>query len=250
MKNYLTLLFISFSFLGFGNESEKLFMEANTAYENQEFSLSIENYQKLIDSGIDNDDIHYNIANAYFQNKDLAQAIYHFEKAIKINPAHDDAKHNLAFANKKSIDKIEGIPDLFLYRWWRSVFNLMSADSWAKLMLVFLFSGVICLFLYFYMSQVHIRKISFYLAASLIVLAVLSWFFASEQQRYLETKSYAIIMEPTVNINSSPSLGSSKLFVLHEGTKVKIKDSSSGWFKVSIPNGNEGWIESKLIRGI
>ena len=100
------------------------------------------------------------------------------------------------------------------------------------------------------MSQVHIRKISFYLAASLIVLAVLSWFFASEQQRYLETKSYAIIMEPTVNINSSPSLGSSKLFVLHEGTKVKIKDSSSGWFKVSIPNGNEGWIESKLIRGI
>ena len=41
------------------------------------------------------------------------------EKALKINPNSEDAAYNLKIANDRTVDKIEMIPDLFIYRWWK-----------------------------------------------------------------------------------------------------------------------------------
>ena len=73
---------------------------------------------------------------------------------------------------------------------------------------------------------------------------------AAKQKHSLDAKSYAIIMNPTVNIISSPSAGSSQLFVLHEGSKVKIKEETEGWLRVALPNGNEGWVDKVDVEAI
>jgi SH3-like domain-containing protein len=81
--------------------------------------------------------------------------------------------------------------------------------------------------------------------AGIVFLLVfgLSVVFAAQQKYAYENQDQAIIMAPTVTVKSSPNAASVDLFVLHEGTKVTVLESSDGWNKVRIANGSVGWLE-------
>jgi SH3-like domain-containing protein len=57
-------------------------------------------------------------------------------------------------------------------------------------------------------------------------------------------------MDDTVEIKSSPDENSTSLFVLHEGTKVYIKETFEDWAEIKIADGNTGWIKIKSIERI
>lgn len=223
------------------------FKEANQWYEEGLYDSSITIYQALLENDYSSADLHYNLANAYFKTNRIAPAILHYEKALKINPSHEDAAFNLAIANEKTIDRIDAIPELFLRRWWNSLVNLISYEQWAKLIPILLIIGLIGFTLYLFLKTLAIRKFGFYIALFCLTFSLFSWFMASQQYSYLNKSSFAIVLQPTVNINSSPSTGSSKLFVLHEGTKLKVEEEKEDWLKVSLPNGNEGWIKKSMV---
>ena len=71
----------------------------------------------------------------------------------------------------------------------------------------------------------------------------LSVVFAAQLKHAAATQDQAIIMTPTVTVKSSPSETSVDLFVLHEGSKVTILETSNGWNKIRIANGSVGWLE-------
>jgi hypothetical protein len=122
-----------------------------------------------------------------------------------------------------------------------------SCNDWALISILFVALFTIAIGLYFFLSKSGLKKLSFYSAIGFLVLFLLSWLVASQNQKVMEKSDYAIILSPTVNINSSPSEGSSKLFVLHEGTKVKLGDESGVWREISLPNGNEGWVKVSAL---
>ena len=76
---------------------------------------------------------------------------------------------------------------------------------------------------------------------------MICWFIADSHDNSLKRNDHGIIMSPTVDIVSSPSEGSSRLFVLHEGSKVSVEDQSGDWFEVKLPNGNSGWIKASEL---
>ena len=56
----------------------------------------------------------------------------------------------------------------------------------------------------------------------------------------------AIVMRPVTSVKSSPSSeASTDLFILHEGTKVKILDTVGNWNNVELADGRQGWMLSK-----
>ena len=58
----------------------------------------------------------------------------------------------------------------------------------------------------------------------------------------------AIVMRPVVSVKSSPSAEASQdLFVLHEGTKVKVLDTVGRWNNVELADGRQGWIRTDEI---
>lgn len=250
MKKLFTMMFvwcIGFQVLSAQTNDRALFESANDLYEKAEYKEAKKVYLQLLEEGYVSDDLHYNLANTFFKTNQIANAILHYEKAVKINPANEDAAYNLELANQKTIDKVEAIPDLFIYRWWRSIYNLLSVDNWAKLT-VFLFFIALLAFALFLMSKsIFLKKLGFYTVVVALLLACGSWFLAAHQYNSLSAEKSAIIMSSTVNIVSAPSEGSSQLFVLHEGTKVRIKDRTEGWLEIALPNGNEGWIKSDQL---
>ena len=50
-------------------------------------------------------------------------------------------------------------------------------------------------------------------------------------------------MRPVTSVTSSPSADAAKsLFILHEGTKVKVLDEVSGFSDIELSDGRRGWI--------
>ena len=58
----------------------------------------------------------------------------------------------------------------------------------------------------------------------------------------------AVVMVPYVSAKSSPSVGSAQeLFILHEGTKVKVIDKVAGWNNIELSDGRQGWVPASDI---
>jgi len=224
--------------------------EANSAYAEGDFETAIKSYESLLEQDYVSEDLHFNYANSLFKANQIAPAILHYEKALKINPNAEDAAYNLKIANARTVDKIEVIPELFFYRWWKSIYNLFSADSWAKIVIGFLILGPIGFGMYKVAQNTGVRKFGFTLLSSGVLLGLVCWGLAASQKNYAKKATHAIIMSSTVDILSAPSSGSSQLFVLHEGTKVKIEDATEEWLKVSLPNGNQGWVDQEVLAEI
>ncbi len=253
MKKQLILLFTvlaSFSLMADEKADMAIFESANKIYEEANYKEAAEIYNRLLDRDYISDDLHYNLANAYFKTNDIAFAVLHYERALKINPNNEDATHNLALANEKTVDKIEAIPVIFFYQWWESIVNLLGIDPWAKTAVGFFFLAFIGFSIYLTNRTLVLKKTAFYVFTFSLGLGLVGWFMATHQNGSLSAQKYAIVMNPTVNINSSPSEGSSQLFVLHEGSKVRIKEETEVWFRISLPNGNEGWVEKSEVEGV
>ena len=85
----------------------------------------------------------------------------------------------------------------------------------------------------------------------MLLLFVLSNIFAWQQKQNLLFRKGAIVMTPTISVKSTPASNGTDLFILHEGTKVVITDSSmKDWREIRIADGKEGWIESKHLEEI
>lgn len=77
-----------------------------------------------------------------------------------------------------------------------------------------------------------------------------SGIFSGVRKHQMVNHSEAIILSGAVYIKSAPDKSGTDLFLLHEGTKVKIKSTLDKWVEVVIGNGNVGWIENNCIEKI
>ena len=68
-------------------------------------------------------------------------------------------------------------------------------------------------------------------------------FIALMQVSYFNGHRQAIVFSSSVTVKSGPVEQSSSLFVIHDGTKVNVLENSNGWMKISLLNGNIGWIK-------
>ena len=180
----------------------------------------------------------------------IAPAILNYERCLLLDPGDSDARFNLQMARQKTIDKIEPVGDFFLVKWFKSVENLGSADSWAKTGIVCFLLFIGCLILFFFSRWVRLKKIGFYLGVLFIIMVVFANIFASDQKDEMINRKHAIVFAPTVTVKSSPDASGTDLFVLHEGTNVTVKSTLGEWSEIELEDGNVGWMPSKDIEKI
>jgi hypothetical protein len=169
---------------------------------------------------------------------------------LKIAPNNEDIIHNIEVVNSKLTDKVEMVPELFYKRWWKQIVNLMDIDTLATLNIILLTCALLLIALYIALSNMMIRKISFWTGVALLLIFGIGMAAASQRNVYLSQQHEAIVFTQTVNIKSSPDENSKDIFVLHEGTKVKLLDVVAEWQEISIANGSVGWIKNSDIKKI
>lgn len=218
------------------------FEEGNAAYNEGNYEQANSSYQKIIEAGVESASLYYNMGNTYYKTKDYPRAILYYEKALKLDPSDEDIRVNLEIANMAVVDKINTIPQSFLEKGWNGLKSLFPADGWAWISVVLFALFLLCLFMFLMSRRQSMRKVGFFAGVLVMLCLALSVFFAIENQRDLERLDEAIVMTPTVTVKSSPSDQSVDLFVLHEGSKVRILDTEKEWNKIKIADGSVGWL--------
>ena len=94
------------------------------------------------------------------------------------------------------------------------------------------------------------RKIGFFAAIVTLLLFVVTTSFAVVERRHATSPTDAIVMRASVSVKSAPEKAATDMFVLHEGTKVRVGEQVEGWIEVTIADGNKGWLEERAIEMI
>lgn len=239
---YLLLCFV-LPLLAFGKgDMQSLLKKANREYAQSQYKEAQASYQQIIDAGYQSVALYFNMGNACYKNGDIPSALLYYEKAHRLAPGDDDINFNIQFVNQKTTDKVEEAPVFFLTKWWRGFILMFSLNTLSVISILFILLAAGTLINYLFTRSVSIKKTSFYVAITLLVIGLFTVFVASSQASYFDNHHQAIIFNNGVEVKSSPASAAKTLFVLHAGTKVDVLDSNTGWTKIRLANGNEGWI--------
>lgn len=198
--------------------------------------------------GVESPDLYTNIGDACYKTGELGAAVLWYERALKLNPSDRTARYNLEFVRRSLQDKIDEVPEFFLKGWLRKICFLMPSDAWAMLFLG-LFALALAALLLFALSDTSAwRKTGFFSAIVLVLLALGCLAASVSQKRSYFRADRAVITVPVVSASSSPGGSAAKdLFVLHEGTSVKVLEEIGGWCNIELSDGRQGWISKTNI---
>ncbi len=239
-----------FGYISFAQTAYELFSKANDFYKNGQYTKAAQLYLNIEKSGLESDDLYFNLGNSYYKLNKVAPSIYYYEKALKINPMHQDASNNLAFAKRMTIDVIEDLPKTFFQRFSSNVIQKLTYNTWAILGVTASFLAAL-LFLLYYFSAVPKRKILYFnITIFAVFVMTVSVIFAYSNYETTQKSRSAIIFASKSEIKNAPSLNSEPVFELHEGTKVTILDELSNWKKIKLADGKIGWVNVADIKEI
>ncbi len=245
MRRLIAIIsFLSISFAGFSlsaEEANALFMQGNQAYENGDFSAALEAYKQINDEFV-SFEYFFNLGNAYYKTDHIAGAILYYEKAKKINPNDEDLKTNLQIANQRVKDKIEVLPSLGVEDFWHSITAESTLNKWSWASIIGLFLSALMFILFLYTKKGNIRRLHFFGGSVALLFAIICFGLANATDNRIAEHSEAIVFSPKVEVLNQPE-GTQVEFVIHEGTKVRIRRVEENWMEVNIANGSVGWIK-------
>ena len=213
------------------------------AYTNGDYASALKDWQDVQATGLMSKELYYNLGNAYFKDGQIAPAVLWYERALRLDPSDDDVRYNLEYARALTQDRIDEVPELFFKQWGRAICYLLPSNAWAVIGLIFLAITVTLVLLFLLGSTPGRRKMGFFAAIVTCLIALLGWQFAQWQRQEAQRQDLAIVMRPVSSVKSSPSpSGAKDLFILHEGTRVRILDNVSGYSQIEIADGRQGWI--------
>ncbi len=233
------------------NDDYALLKQANQDYTAGKYQDAVVKYQKLVNTGNIAGELYYNLANSYFRVGNYTSAILYYEKAKLLLPNNEDVEYNLKESRKRHVkDKIEAIPEFALTAWLSKFTNLFSETTWSIISIIafVLFLSAVVIFLY--AKVLTTRKLSFYAGVISLLFSIIAFAGAGWQYQRSQNHHYGIVFSPSVTVKSAPNENGTELFIIHEGLKVEIEESSNGWTEIKLADGRVGWLPNKAVEAI
>ena len=227
---------------------EAFFDEGNRRYQDGDYAGAVELYERILESGLESGELHYNLGNAWFRLGELGPAILHYERARRIMPRDDDLAANLELARSLTVDRVTPLPGFWLFRvarWWIDLLSRPALLGVVTLAWLVAMTALI--------AAVIGRGDSLLIwsrgAAAVAGIATLV-FGLSLVARELDAgrPDEAIIMAGEAAVHSAPADDDELLiFTVHEGTKVRVERRSDAWVEVVLEDGKVGWVRSDRL---
>jgi len=217
------------------------YQQGHAAYQSGDFHKAAQHYETVLASGLEAYQLYYNLGNCYYKLNQIGKCLLYYEKAAKLNPSDPDLLYNLELVRLRVVDKLNMPPEFFWQKIWKSLSAAFSLDQLAIGLVVLLFLAALAVIGKFFFQRDPWRMLVSAAWLPLVVLAIvisLFFFLRLNQSGHERT---AIIMAEKVSVLSSPSDRGTEVFALHEGSKVRIAERSSGFVRISLPDGKVGW---------
>ncbi len=223
------------------NEAEAL-KSANDAYRQGDFPAAFSGYEELAKQH-PHPDLYYNVGNAAFKRNQLGIAILNYERARRLQPRDPDIITNLNFAKSLVEYRVEDARNWY-YR------KLMEWLEFAKPREIYFISAIaFFIFVFPIFLKLLIRGNVAITNFSAWTLAL--WLFTASLSgiKFYQAnlRDQAVVVIPKVEVRYGPSEKDKLAFRLVEGIKVSIEDELDQWYRVSLTNGESGWVPQESV---
>jgi tetratricopeptide (TPR) repeat protein len=226
------------------------FDSANAAYSKADYKKAIALYEEILAYDKESSSLYFNLGNAYMKSNEIGKAILNYERAKKLTPQDEDINNNLTLANQKTEDKIEAAPKLFFAQWENGVTDIVSEKGWSIVFIACIALGFLLITIYVISRHKSFRQFGFFMGITLLIISIPVFFMAASKYENTLNSNTAVILSPSVTVTGAPDEKGTKLFILHEGTKVIVTKTDDDWSEIRIVNGNVGWVKTSVLEKI
>ncbi len=244
MRKIGILLFFAARFVLFSQTAQdQLLADADQAFRDKKYVESALLYQEAAERGAVNGELYYNQGNSWFMAGEIHKAHLSYLKAEYLKPGDGDIKRNLSFIRalggeeKGSSSKGELLRVLFFWHYD------LSLRLRALMLLV-----VNILFWLLLASLVIVKRrgrtfplwpavvAGLFLCALLISITV-------SRHNLNHHPAGVILAETVARKGDGESFEEAFNRPLEGGTEFRLEEDRSGWYRIELADGSEGWIE-------
>jgi hypothetical protein len=230
------------------DQAVRLFHEANDLYAEGDHAAAAELYEAILAGGFENAEVYYNLGNARYMMGDIAQAVLGYERALRLDGSHEDAAANLEFVREQLADRQARVGGAVS----------QAVESFSRRADVG-FLAVLTSLLYFAVAGCAIAGVlrggfqPWLTRATVVtlVLVLVSGAILGYQVHRTNAVREAVIVATDVPVRTGPGDDFVLEFRLHEGTKIRLRESRDDWARVSVEGTDlEGWLPGRTIEEI
>ncbi len=231
-----------------------LFEQGNAAFFRGDYTTAIARYEALVDAGVDDPDVHYNLGTAYARAGRCGHAIAAFERSLKRSAGDDAAEANLQTcqaqlgrrrAQRDGEATVQTRPP-----WADAVLRGISIDvlAWIALVLNTLLFGVLIVRRWVRRDIVHTAlAVSAWLLALCLGIAALSLAVKAE---WFREGSAAIVVREDAPLREGPDPRARTRAQGREGEPARIVQREGSFVRVRLLRGPEGWMQRADVGAI
>ena len=227
-------------------QTEELYRQGNLLYEGGKYAESSRTYERIVDRGIRNGYVYYNLGNAYYKQDQLGRAILAYERASRLIPRDGDLKNNLYLANERTVDQITGDVPWF----GRQALDAVTMNEATVAATITGFIASLSLMIYLLARQTSFRVRAGYLSGVTGLIFLLAIGFTGVKIYDHFANEEGIVLSATAVVRTSPDEASDPVFTLHEGVKVQLVEHRQDWMRIQLPDGKNGWLAQDELEGI
>jgi tetratricopeptide (TPR) repeat protein len=218
--------------------------QANSAYREGDYETAIVVYAGLLDAGVRDAVVYFNLGNAYFQTGDLGLAMLNYRRAQHLIPRDTELNENMTRIRARRIDlpaeETDPVNNLSAIT---AAIMTLNELAWIVLMIWVLWGGVLAVVIlrseWRSRLQVPLVVVSGVLLFGILLLG---------SRLYVEaSRPAAVVIAPIAPVMSGPGDDYLEHFQIFAAAEVRALEMRDGWVRFSLPGGRQGWIAQENI---
>ncbi len=214
------------------------------------FRTAAEQYQLLLDAGVRNGKLFYNLGNAYFESGDLGRAIANYRRAQEFIPGDGRLEHNLRYARSLRSNQIESTGQR---AFWKTLF-FWHYQSAFRTRIVLGLTLYVAFWLLLIVRNFAPRAGWRWLLIPALALWVALGISVTVDLLAAQQHHEGVIIANNVIVRKGNGDGYEPQFKqkLHEGVEFVVRERQPEWLLIELPDGKTGWIRNdqvELIQG-
>jgi tetratricopeptide (TPR) repeat protein len=227
----------------------EIFSRANDAYEAEKFEEAAAGYARILNYGMLDPRVYYNLGNSYFKMGRLGAAILNYERARKLDPSDPETRDNLELARGQIRDRVAETEVQYPIRALKRLLDAITVNAMTLVFLAFYLTagGLLGIIVLARAAQSR-RALGYGALAAGLCAALLAG--ALAYKVHDAATPLAIVMQDKADVRSGPAEDNTVLFTVHEGTILEVHNHLEGWYQVSLPNALSGWIPEIAVEKV
>lgn len=247
MKLLLLLLTTFFLLQAVSVSADDLSQQADAAYSTGDFQEAAHLYQQMVDSGVQNSNVYFNLGNSYYQLHDLGRSMLNYRRAEQYIPRDEDLRLNIARVRAQRVDAPNNYVSMAdqIAQWESGWLSGLEVGT-IVLVLWWLSCGFLVAYLLLKRWQ---RWTRWGVTISCIVFVFIG---AVSTVRVAVDSTYppAVVVSPTASVLTGPDAKYMTIFNLHPAAEVRILEQQGDWIRVQLPDLQEGWVEADSLEKV